>query len=147
MEYYSIKDMANKLNIPKQKVYRCIKRYCINEAHQEAVKGNTVLMYDDVAFKRITELLGISYSASFDVPNDTLFDALLKQSEELKANKKMLINQLAEKDKQISELQQALNQEQQLHLLSKQRVHQLEAVNDAVEEKSKKGFWERIFGK
>ena len=97
MEYYSIKDMANKLNIPKQKVYRSIKRYCINEAHQEAVKGNTVLMYDDVAFKRIAELLGISYSASFDAPNDTLFDALLKQSEELKADKKMLINQLAEK--------------------------------------------------
>lgn len=147
MGYYSIKDMANKLNIPKQKVYRCIKRYCINEVHQEAVKGNTVLMYDDVAFKRITELLGISYSASFDTHNDTVFDALLKQSEELKADKKMLINQLAEKDKQIAELQQALNQEQQLHLLSKQRVHQLEAVNDAVEEKSKKGFWERIFGK
>ena len=147
MEYYSIKDMANKLNIPKQKVYRCIKRYCINEVHQEAVKGNTVLMYDDVAFKRITELLGISYSASFDAPNDALFDALLKQLEELKADKKMLINQLAEKDKQIAELQQALNQEQQLHLLSKQKVHQLEAVNDAVEEKSKKGFWERIFGK
>ena len=104
-------------------------------------------MYDNVAFKRISELLGISYSTSFDAPNDTLFDALLKQSEELKADKKMLINQLAEKDKQIAELQQALNQEQQLHLLSKQRVNQLEAVNDVVEEKSKKGFWDRIFGK
>ena len=45
-EYLSTKQIADKLNLPKQKVYRCIKLNHIKEAHTETVKGNTVLMYD-----------------------------------------------------------------------------------------------------
>ena len=46
MEYMSQKQIAEKLGVSKQKVYRCIKLNHIKEALHETVKGNTVLMYD-----------------------------------------------------------------------------------------------------
>lgn len=40
-EYLSMKQIADQLNVSKQRVYRCIKSNCISEAHHEVVKGNT----------------------------------------------------------------------------------------------------------
>lgn len=47
--------------------------------------------------------------------------------------------QLAEKDKQISELHQLLSQQQQLNLQANQRIEQLEAP--------KRSFWQKLRGK
>ena len=41
----TIKQIAEDLGLPKQRVYRFIKRECISEAHQE----NGVMYYDDAA--------------------------------------------------------------------------------------------------
>lgn len=155
MEYYSTKQIADLLNVSKQRVYRCIKSNCISEVHRDTVKGNTVLMYDKATVDRIKELLGVSDEVHRDTVddtvNDTLYDTLLKQLE-------IKDNQIKELNERLKESQKALDQEQQLHLLSKQRILELETVVQAddeeeepqsdIEEQSKgKNFWQRFFHK
>lgn len=150
MEYYSIKQIADSLNISKQRVYRCIKSNHIKEVHRDTVKGNTVLMYDKASIDRIKQLLGVSgevhHDTVDDTVNDTLYDTLLKQLE-------IKDNQIKELNERLKESQKALDQEQQLHLLSKQRILELETVqaneeepqNDIESESNSKNFWQRLF--
>lgn len=145
-EYLSIKQIADRLGTTKQRVYRCIKKNCINEAHSETVNGNTVLMYDNAAFIRISELLGTGSSTSketheahqevhHDTVNEALYEALLKQ--------------LEVKDQQIEQLQKALDQAQKLNAMDKQKILELEdkmaAVdqeqNQEADEPVKKKWW------
>lgn len=151
-EYYSTKQIADLLNVSKQRVYRCIKSNCIIEVHRDTVKGNTVLMYDKATVDRIKELLGVSdevhHDTVDDTVNDTLYDTLLKQLE-------IKDNQIKELNERLKESQKALDQEQQLHLLSKQRILELETVqadeeepqNDIESESNSKNFWQRFFHK
>lgn len=145
-EYYSIRQMADILGVPKQRVYRCIKTHCISEAHREALKGNTVMMYSYSDFLRIKGILDgnsasdeAHHEAYHETPNEALFEALLKQ--------------LETKDKQIKELQKALDQEQRLHLLSKQRILELEAKPEQdisqgnADPELHRSFWARFFGR
>ena len=149
--YYSMKDMAEKLNVSKQRVYRCIKKHCIEEAHSEIVNGNTVLMYDNSAFLKVSELLGNGSSASNETHeahhethreavNESMYEALLKQ--------------LEVKDKQIEQLQKALDQAQRLNAMDKQKLLELEEhlaaadqeQNQVVEETEvKKKWWQKLF--
>lgn len=152
MEYYSTKQIADSLNISKQRVYRCIKSNHIKEVHRDTVKGNTVLMYDKASIDRIKQLLGVSDEVHRDTVddtvNDTLYDTLLKQLE-------IKDNQIKELNERLKESQKALDQEQQLHLLSKQRILELETVqadeeepqNDIESESNSKNFWQRFFHK
>ena len=135
-QYKSMKDIAAELGTSKQRVYRCIKKHCIKEAHSEVINGNNVLMYDNAAFSRISELLGGSNSSTssethethHETVNDTLYEALLKQ--------------LEAKDQQIEKLQQALDQAQKLHALDKQKILELEDKSKvAVEPEPKKSWW------
>lgn len=140
-ELLSIKQIAERLGVSKQRVYRCIKKHCINEAHQETVNGNSVLMYDEAAYTKIYEILnGVSsevheahQKSHHDTLNEALYEALLKQ--------------LEEKDKQIAELQKLLDQSQQLHALEQQKVLALEskAAEEAAaepKEQPKKRWWQ-----
>ena len=151
-EYYSTKQIADSLNISKQRVYRCIKSNHIKEVHRDTVKGNTVLMYDKASIDRIKQLLCVSdevhHDTVDDTVNDTLYDTLLKQLE-------IKDNQIKELNERLKESQKALDQEQQLHLLSKQRILELETVqadeeepqNDIESESNSKNFWQRFFHK
>ena len=150
MEYLSQKQIADRFGVPKQKIYRCIKLNHIKEAHSEVVKGNTVLMYDNAAFIRISELLetrsGTSnetqeahHDTHHDTVNEALYEALLKQ--------------LEVKDQQIEQLQKALDQAQKLNAMDKQKILELEdkmaatnqEQNQEVEEPVKKKWWQKIF--
>ena len=110
-EYLSTKQIADKLNLPKQKVYRCIKLNHIKEAHTETVKGNTVLMYDKQAIEQIESILqgGASTSSEahsevhHEAVNEALNEAVLKQLD-------ILNEQLKAKDKQIENLQATNNE-------------------------------------
>ena len=114
-EYLSTKQIADKLNLPKQKVYRCIKLNHIKEAHTETVKGNTVLMYDKQAIEQIESILQGGASTSSEAHqkavHDTVNEAVLKQLD-------ILNEQLKAKDKQIENLQKLLDQEQQLNAMN-----------------------------
>lgn len=145
-EYLSIKQIAERLKTTKQRVYRCIKKNCIKEAHSETVNGNTVLMYDNAAFTRISELLNSGSSTSketheahHEAVNEALYEALLKQ--------------LEVKDQQIEQLQKALDQAQRLNAMDKQKILELEdkmaaadqEQNQEVEEPVKKKWWQKLF--
>ena len=155
MEYLSQKQIADKLGVPKQKVYRCIKLNHIKEAHTETVKGNTVLMYDKQAIEQIESILkgGASTSSEahsevhHEAVNEALNEAVLKQLE-------ILNEQLKAKDKQIENLQKLLDQEQQLNAMNQQKILALETkleepneVDPKESDEMPKGFWAKIFKK
>lgn len=150
-EYLSTKQIADKLNLPKQKVYRCIKLNHIKEAHTETVKGNTVLMYDKQAIEQIESILQGGASTSSEVHqkavHDTVNETVLKQLD-------ILNEQLKTKDKQIENLQKLLDQEQQLNAMNQQKIlaleTKLEEPNETDPKESDeipKGFWAKIFKK
>ena len=146
-EYLSTKQIADKLNLPKQKVYRCIKLNHIKEAHTETVKGNTVLMYDKQAREQIESILqgGASTSSEahsevhHEAVNEALNEAVLKQLE-------ILNEQLKEKDKLIENLTKLLDQAQMLNAMDKKKI---EALEDKLEEPNEipEGFGAKIFKK
>lgn len=129
METYSIKEIAEKLNTTKQRVYRCIKSNCISEVRREVVNGSTTFLYDSQAFKRISEILGVS-DETVDVhqktPNDTVLDTLLKQ--------------LETKDKQIEELHQTISN---LHRLLSQE-QEINARNTLMLESKSESFIDKV---
>ena len=154
-EYLSTKQIADKLNLPKQKVYRCIKLNHIKEAHTETVKGNTVLMYDKQALEQIESILQGGATTSneahsevhHEAVNEALNEAVLKQLE-------ILNEQLKAKDKQIENLQKLLDQEQQLNAMNQQKILALETKLEEPNETDPrdsdeipKGFWAKIFKK
>ena len=150
-EYLSTKQISDKLNLPKQKVYRCIKLNHIKEAHTETVKGNTVLMYDKQAIEQIESILQGGASTSSEAHqkavHDTVNEAVLKQLE-------ILNEQLKTKDKQIENLQKLLDQEQQLNAMNQQKILALESkleepneVDPKESDEQQKGFWAKIFKK
>lgn len=158
-EYMSMKQIAEMLNVSKQRVYRCIKANCISEAHSEAVRGNTVLMYDKAAVERISKLLGVSdevyheavneaVEVHHETVNEAVYEALLKQLE-------IKDQQIKELNERLAEAHKSLDQEQQLHLLSKQRILELESKSEEPDTPddadqnvgSEDGFWKRIWKK
>ena len=150
-EYLSTKQIADKLNLPKQKVYRCIKLNHIKEAHTETVKGNTVLMYDKQAVEQIESILQGGASTSSEAHqkavHDTVNETVLKQLD-------ILNEQLKIKDKQIENLQKLLDQEQQLNAMNQQKILALETkleepneVDPKESDEQQKGFWAKIFKK
>ena len=150
-EYLSTKQIADKLNLPKQKVYRCIKLNHIKEAHTETVKGNTVLMYDKQAIEQIESILKggatTSSEAHQKAVHDTVNEAVLKQLD-------ILNEQLKAKDKQIENLQKLLDQEQHLNAMNQQKILALETkleepneVDPKESDEPPKGFWTRFFKK
>ena len=151
MEYLSQKQIADKLNLPKQKVYRCIKLNHIKEAHTETVKGNTVLMYDKQAIEQIESILQGGASTSSEAHqkavHDTVNEAVLKQLD-------ILNEQLKAKDKQIENLQKLLDQEQHLNAMNHEKILLLESkleepneVDPKESDEQQKGFWAKIFKK
>lgn len=155
MEYLSQKQIADKLGVPKQKVYRCIKLNHIKEAHSEVVKGNTVLMYDKQAIEQIESILqgGASTSSEahsevhHEAVNEALNEAVLKQLD-------ILNEQLKTKDKQIENLQKLLDQEQHLNAMNHEKILLLESkleepneVDPKESDEPPKGFWTRFFKK
>lgn len=166
MEYYSTKQIADMLNVSKQRVYRCIKANHINEAHREAVKGNTVLMYDMAAFMRIKSILTndsvsgeahheVHHEAVHDTPNEAVVEALLKQLE-------IKDQQIQELNERLKEAHKALDQAQHLQAMAEQKINLLEkqqsdntepepphdeSDQEDQQASTKRGLWSRIFGK
>lgn len=151
MDFLSTKQIADKLGVPKQKIYRCIKLNHIKEAHSEVVKGNTVLMYDKQAIEQIESILKGGATTSSEVHheavNEALNEAVLKQLD-------ILNEQLKAKDKQIENLQKLLDQEQQLNAMNHEKILLLESKLEEPNEtdpkesdKMPKGFWSRFFKK
>lgn len=137
----SLKQIADEIGIDKQKVYRFVTKNHIKESHQI---GKTK-QYNEAVEKLIKHQFDQEVIHQEPVRNHiekSVFDVIEKQLEEKS-------NQLKVKDLQIDKLNQALNQQQQLHLkLQQDMTHLLESNQQLLEYKSEqenKGFWARLF--
>lgn len=140
------KQIADELGIDKQRVYRYIKKNHINEAHQK----NGVMYYDEVAESAIKRAFD-NKTASNEVHqkriNETVIDTLLKQSEMLQKELEIKNKQIEKLNEMLAESYKLLNQEQQLHAMTKQELKLLEVKveeQDQTKEQPKKWwkFWE-----
>lgn len=115
-------ELAQELNVPKLKVYRCIKKHFI-ETHQE----HGVIYLDETAETQIKKTLQRSDPHQDDTyhnaANDTAAIRLLQEAVNT------LKQQLDAKDQQISELLE-LNRNQQVLLKQEQDRH--------------RSFWQRL---
>lgn len=131
-------EIANDLNVTKQRVYRYIKKHNITEAYQEA----GVMYYDEVVQKAVREAFnGIDkkneapHEVTHEARNDALSEALIKQVE-------IKDIQLQNKDKQIEDLTKLLDQQQHLLLMNAKQKETLEIeLKEAKEIKPR--WWQR----
>lgn len=157
----TIKQIADELGVSKQKVYRFIQKNHINEVHQEvhheALQRNTVKMYDEVAERLIKQgLFGETASDEAhqevyrevhqEYINEAVFDTLLNQLETLQKELDRKNEQISKLEDSLMKSQENLEREQQLHLISQQKILRLEtaATEETVEKES---FWRRLFGR
>ncbi len=129
----TIRQIADELQIPKQKVYRYIKSNHIKEEHQE----NGVMYYDETAEMAIKYAFlqrTVSNETSETHQNNTHIDDTAFQ-----AVVDVLTKQLEVKDKQIEQLTAALTAAQALNAADKQQLLQLEDKHISL--------WKRLFGK
>ena len=120
----TVKQLADELNITKQKLYRYIKKNHINDVHHDAG-----VMYIDDALESTIKSAFQENDVHHDVHqnhiNDAVFDALLKQLEQ----KDKQINELNER---LSETNKLLDQEQQLNGYNQKRLEELTSHNQAL---------------
>lgn len=138
----TIKQIADELQIDKQKVYRYIKSNHINEALREAHQKNNVKYYDEAAQMQIkkafaaksTSKRSTSKSTS-KVHHEALNEALLDTID-------MLKNELKTKNEQIENLHTLLDQEQKLRLVAEEKILKIE---EKKEETKKRffSFWKK----
>lgn len=148
-EWLSIKDFAKIANVSKQSVYKRLSTSLNPYLKVENdVKYLNIKALRDIYGKEVSQPIQPYFqpdSQPIQPQNDKMQNEMVIKNDD-NSFIDFLLKQIDIKDKQIAELQQTLNHEQQLHLLSEQRIHKLEEVNDT-EEKPKRGFWERIFRK
>lgn len=133
----TIKQVAEELEISKQKLYRYIKSHHINDAHQTA----SVIYIDDVLESKLKQHF-LSETVSDDVHHDA------HQTASNDAVIEALLMQLQKKDEQIETLQKLLDQEQQLHAMVQNELKVLEektltaeAERTEIVSKKKWQFW------
>ena len=133
----TIKQLAEELEISKQKLYRYIKSHHINDAHQTA----SVIYIDDVLESKLKQHF-LSETVSDDVHHDA------HQTASNDAVIEALLMQLQKKDEQIETLQKLLDQEQQLHAMVQNELKVLEektltaeAERTEIVSKKKWQFW------
>lgn len=133
----TIKQVAEELEISKQKLYRYIKSHHITDAHQTA----SVIYIDDVLESKLKQHF-LSETVSDDVHHDA------HQTASNDAVIEALLMQLQKKDEQIETLQKLLDQEQQLHAMVQNELKVLEektltaeAERTEIVSKKKWQFW------
>ena len=136
MSYKTMKQMADELHVSKQQVYRFIKKHEIEAAYQE----NGTLFFDDASEFLVKQGFEAEIKAFDDEKTEETHQ---KQNENtsnslLETMLETLKNELEAKNKQIESLQNLLDQEQKLHLKTKNQLQQFlpapkeEPVSDTV---------------
>lgn len=125
----TIKQMADALGVDKQRVYRYIKKSCINEAHQK----NGVMYYDEAVEKRIKQAFSKNEPHQESASSDTVVDVLLKQSEMLQKELEIKNKQISDLNDRLAECQKLLDQYQKLSAMEKV-VKKIEMENNPEKE-------------
>ena len=143
----TIKELADQLGMPKQRVYRYVKNH-IGDVHREA----GVMHLDDAQVKQVSSALMSTYQPDevhHEVHQDAHHDATVGAIEDLR-------NQLKKKDEQIAELTEALKAAQE-NLKAAQALHAIDcgmspratsslaaSGNESAESRSKMSRWQRL---
>ena len=161
---YTIKNLCNELNQPRQKVRRRIEKLDINAINEDTrIHENEPLEYDHQAFLKLAK--------EFDVKiNNTDCTASVQQrtaneqhrtAEETSKDKLIMVleKQLEEANKSRANLEKLLDQQQQLTLVSNKKIELLrleleekesekqidEGINKEEMKKDEKKKWWQIF--
>ena len=127
----TIKQMADAIGVDKQRVYRYIKKSCINEAHQK----NGVMYYDEAVEKRIKQAFSKNEPHQESASSDTVVDVLLKQSEMLQKELEIKNKQISDLNDRLAECQKLLDQYQKLSAMEKV-VQKIEMENNPEKEEA-----------
>ncbi|EAG7129035.1 DUF536 domain-containing protein [Listeria monocytogenes] len=151
---YTIKNLCNELNQPRQKVRRRIEKLDIKAINEDTrIHENEPLEYDHQAFLKLAEEFDIridNKDCTASVQQRTTNEQH-RTTEETSKDKliKVLEKQLEEANKSRANLEKLLDQQQQLTLISNKKLEllKLEIEASKLEKKSEKtsSFWERIF--
>lgn len=133
----TVKQIADEIGIPKQRLYRYIKRECISEAHQR----NGVMYYDEAAESLIKQgfpVDTVSDEAHHEVLHDAVTDAVID----------MLQRELDIKNEQIKELNARLAESNAALLAAQQTAKDAQAlhagtIQQQLTDGKRKGFWNR----
>ena len=159
---YTIKNLCNELNQPRQKVRRRIEKLDIKAINEDTrIHENEPLEYDHQAFLKLAK--------EFDVQiNNTECTASVQHrtaneqhrtAEETSKDKliKVLENQLEEANKSRANLEKLLDQQQQLTLVSNRKIEALKLefekkemekkVGNGINKKEKTKWYEFLFKK
>ena len=126
----TIQQLAYELNVSKTAIRKHIRK--LNIEHQLVKKGNRFLIDEHQEY-----LIRMSFTETEKEPGSRT------ENNDVSDIVRVLEKQLDEKQRTIDSLQKLLDQEQQLHLLTQQK---LLALEDKTAEQ-KPGFWARLFGK
>ena len=149
---YTIKNLCNELNQPRQKVRRRIEKLDINAINEDTrIHENEPLEYDHQAFLKLAKEFNVKI-------NNTECTASVQQrtaneqhrtAEETSKDKliKVLEKQLEEANKSRANLEKLLDQQQQLTLISNKEFESLKLEFEVKEQLTKKQEkkWYQIF--
>ena len=146
---YTIKNLCNELNQPRQKVRRRIEKLDINAINEDTrIHENEPLEYDHQAFLKLAKENNVKI-------NNTECTASVQQrtanehhrtAEETSKDKliKVLEEQLEEANKSRANLEKLLDQQQQLTLVSNKKLESLKLEIEEVKEEKElvKKWWQ-----
>lgn len=134
----TIKELAEEIGVSKVAVQKKMER--LNIKNKMVRDGNRLLIPEELEYtiktsfnKYTTENKTESNEKQTDNMTETFIAILQKE--------------LEEKNKQIERLQNIINQEQQLRMVTEQKLLALEdKENENTNKETKQGFWSRLFG-
>ena len=154
---YTIKNLCDELNQPRQKIRRRLKKLEIKAINEDTrIYENEPLEYDHQAFLKLAEELDVRIDKK-DCTSSVQHRTTNEQhrtAEERSKDKliKVLEEQLEEANKSRANLEKLLNQQQQLALISNKKIEllrlELEEKQESEIEKNKKTVkkkWWQIF--
>ena len=127
VKFYTIKEIADELGIDKQKVYRYIKKKCINEAHQENGKN----FYNEATKKAILKDFSqkdISTEAHQKHISETAFETVVNTlKKELETKNKQIEDLQKQNERLVSALEKTTESLKASQVLHATTIQQIEA--------------------
>lgn len=117
---YTIKNLCNELNQPRQKIRRRIEKLDIKAINEDTrIHENEPLEYDHQAFLKLAK--------EFDVKINNTASVQQRTAEETSKDKLIMVleKQLEEANKSRANLEKLLDQQQQLTLVSNKKIESL----------------------
>lgn len=154
---YTMKQLCKELDQPRQKLRRRLIKLDIKAVNEEErTYQNEPLEYDYQAFSKLAEEFDVKISekdCTVSVQHRTTDRSINEQQHTAEKKDKdklieVLEEQLKETNKSKANLEKMLDQQQQLNLISNQKVKELEVKVEKSSKKSnevsKKGFFQRL---